>query len=105
MTSDGRLWVVDAGNHRLQVFEPSGEVAKMIPVPGWSGSEVREGYVIEDGDAVLLTDPPAGKVWRVDLEGSFEERARRLRFPGGLAAGPTGIYVAERDAGQVKALP
>jgi DNA-binding beta-propeller fold protein YncE len=99
-----RIWVVDAGNLRLQVFAPNGALVKALPVPGWSGSELHEGYLAADGDAVLLTDPPAGKVWRVSLDGRFEEIASGLRYPGGIARGSSAVLVTERDAGHIASL-
>lgn len=105
VTADGRLWVVDAGNHRLQIFTPEGKSAGLFPVPGWSADEIQEGYLAADGDGVLLTDPPAGKLWRVNGDGRFTEVARGLRFPAGVAIAADGVYVVERDAGRVRRLP
>lgn len=104
VTDDDRIWVVDSGNHRLQVFAASGEVLQTLPVPGWSGELLREGYLAADGRGVLLTDPNAGVVWSVAADGRFSPVARGLRFPGGVATGGAEAVVSERDAGRVTRL-
>jgi len=105
VTGDGRVWVVDGGNHRLQIFHQNGAVESEITVSGWTGRDVQEAYLVADSEAVILSDPAAGKLWRVTADGRFEEIGSGLRFPGGVALGPGGIYSAERDAGHIAILP
>lgn len=101
VAGDGDVWVVDAGNRRLQVFAPDGAFRTAIPINSWAGDELRESYLAADASAVLLTDPPAGKVWRVSADGQVVEVASRLRYPGGITVTPNGFLVSERDAGHV----
>ena len=79
-------------------------ISRVAIVPGWSGGEIPEGYLAADGDAVILSDPLAQRLWRVDAQGKITEVARGLRFPGGVAIGSTSLYVAERDAGRIAVL-
>ena len=61
--SRGNVYVLDSGNNRLQKFTVEGEPIASWPIPGWSGSALKEAYLdIDDADRIYMTDPVAGNI-------------------------------------------
>jgi len=94
---EGLIWVVDSGNNRLQAFRPNGTLARIVPVPGWQGKDVKEGYLVSTTAGLILSDPTQDRLLllRGD-ELSRLETGEPLSGPSGLAADGTTLYVSER---------
>ena len=106
MAADGSVWVVDSGNNRLQVFTAAGRPLRTIPVPGWSGPNLKEGYLaFTAGGALLLTDPLGGRLLRLTAGGIFETVASGLQGPAGVAVHGEQCYVTERGPSRLKRIP
>ena len=103
----GRMYVADAGNHRVQVFDPSGEHAATIGSPGSGDGQF-------DGPGGIAVDGTTGTVYVADtgndriqmFDSSLEHAATvggsgpgdgQFDGPGGIAVdGTTGtVYVAD----------
>lgn len=72
--ADDRVWVADACNHRVQVFEVKGEEAKLVKVWGEHGSEPGQlsypyGIVLDGNGHVYLVEFGNHRVQKFDLEG------------------------------------
>jgi DNA-binding beta-propeller fold protein YncE len=98
----GLIWVVDSGNNRLQAFRSDGTSVRIVPVPGWQGKDIKEGYLVRTRFGLILSDPINGHLFR--LKGDQLEpidTPLRLEGPSGLAADKTSVYVSERGRNAV----
>jgi len=96
---NGRLYVADAGNRRLQILTREGGFLAAADVPGWQGEFFVEPYLAQapNGD-ILATDPTAHCVYRFDPEGKLLTTVwseGRFDLPMGVVCTPDGkIYVS-----------
>jgi DNA-binding beta-propeller fold protein YncE len=72
---DGKIYVADTKNRRIQVIEPNGRFVKQIPIPGWKGDVFVEPYITlyPNGD-IAVTDPPAHTIYRFNAEGDMVKK-------------------------------
>ncbi|MAG93804.1 MAG: NHL repeat-containing protein [Pirellulaceae bacterium] len=68
------IWVVDACNHRIQVFDPSGTEAKLVRTWGEEGSEIGQlrypyDLVLDDDDHVYVCEFGNHRVQKFTLDG------------------------------------
>ncbi|GAW93590.1 6-bladed beta-propeller [Calderihabitans maritimus] len=107
----GRLWVADAGNNRIQVFDKEGNFLFMI---GGENSPVSfgllRGIAIDNLQRVLIADSINSTIRVFDPEGKelfsfggYGEEETQFIYPIGLAVGEDGkIYVADRGNQRVQ---
>ena len=102
--TDDRLWVVDAGNHRIEAFGWDGGLRLAFGRRGSGASELEDPRDIAvDGQRVYVLDRGNQRVSVFDLEGQPLERWSSLGLdaPWGIAAGAGRVYVSEPAAGEV----
>jgi sugar lactone lactonase YvrE len=87
---NGDVWVVNSGNNRLERFAADGAPRGSIPVPGWTGSQLKESYLAIDGEGTLyLGDWELGAVRRFRPDGSeLPALGSGIRKPSGIARSP-----------------
>ncbi len=103
--SSGNVYVADAGNGRIQVFDPSGNFLRQIGSPGWGDGMFSEPsavaldtsgnlYVPDRHQATIQVFDPSGKFLR--KWGSLGSADGELYFPQGIAIDSSGnVYVAD----------
>lgn len=102
---DGRVYIADGDNRRVQVFDDKGEFKRFINTSG-----VPRGLAIDDKKRLFVVDALAHTVDIYDLEGklltSFGERGfgpGQFNFPNDIAIGNDGrMYVTDRENNQVQ---
>ena len=101
--AEDRLWVIDAGNHRVQAFAPDRTFLLAAGSRGeGDGQLVGPQDVAAAGGIVFVTDPPTGRIVRFGLDGSPRESwALAPSRPFGLAASAERLYVSDPGAGEV----
>jgi len=105
VTSRG-LWAVDSGNNRLQAFDRGGQPLQTVPVPGWRGSDLKEGYLaVAPGEVLLMTDPVGGRILRLEKNGQLAVLIGGLEAPCGIALWARQIYVTERSPSRLRVFP
>lgn len=83
VAEDGRIWVADTGNRRVQVFEPDGRVARVID-DGWE--RPLDVAVMPDG-STWIADLGADTVRCFEADGTpCEPEAYEVESPSGLGA-------------------
>jgi DNA-binding beta-propeller fold protein YncE len=105
-----RLFVVDAGNDRVQQFDigdssPEGVVFPFQTGSGFAGEELVRPYRmdVDDEGRIYICDSLCHCVWvfaptgeLIDRLGGLGGEPTRMRDPGGVAIGPQGrVYVAD----------
>jgi PKD repeat protein len=104
--SSGYVFIGDAGNHRVQVFDPAGEYVRQFPSSPGSGISVNSsGYVHLTApfyDRISVLDPDGNTVhwWgaRGDGEGGFN-------LPWGIAVNTSGYsYISDSYNNQIQIL-
>ncbi len=97
MTADGAICVADTTNHRLQLFEPSGALVRVIGRPGTNRGELKFPHDIDiapDG-SILACEYGANRVSRYSAAGEcLGLYGAAGRAPGQFAA-PRGVAVSE----------
>jgi DNA-binding beta-propeller fold protein YncE len=104
----GRIYVVNSGNNRIEIFTADGQSAGSFPIPGWSGPELKEGYLnIDAKDVIYLSDPATQSVRRFTTDGRELPPLAlpRLDFPAGLAVDGDRLIVTVRRQHTLKAGP
>lgn len=102
---DGRIWVVDRGNGRVQSFSPDGAfVSAWGRTGGGDADFVDPRDVAIDGGRAYVTDPGTNAVLVFDLDGAplAQWRPADLGAPWGVAAAGGRVAVSLPDAGQVR---
>ena len=102
-----RVWVVDAGNRRVQQLSPSGE-----PLRAVGGFTDPWGIAIAPSGAIYVTDRGRHRVVQLDAEGTVVAEWGRhgsgpgeLDGPHGIAVDPDGfVYVADTGNARVQKL-
>ncbi len=96
ISRDGRVFVADTGNHRIQVFTPKGDFLYMFPVKTASGEKPADPVdvlALDRKQYLYVSDNDNHKIKVHKQDGAFvfewggfgEERGR-FRYPGILAA-------------------
>lgn len=101
---DGRLYVADAGAHRVAVFGPDGK-----PAGGWGRPGAGPGEMLEpsgiaagpDGE-IYVSDRGNGRVQIFDPEGRFLHQWGGLIQPRHVERYGNRVYVTETDAHRVR---
>jgi len=103
----GDVWVVNSGNNRLEHFAPDGTPRGAIPVPGWTGSHLKEVYLAIDAQGTLyVSDWEQGGVRRFRPDGSeLAPLGTGIRQPSGVALDRNRVLVAARAEDVIRALP
>jgi sugar lactone lactonase YvrE len=70
---EGRLYVVDAGNNNVVVFNPDGTVARMLGRPGSGDGELKEpwGIAVAADGSIFVADTWNHRIQKFDAEGRF----------------------------------
>jgi DNA-binding beta-propeller fold protein YncE len=99
--STGRLFVVDAGRKRIQVFSAKGKTMKSIGDGALFGEPF--GIVIDRADTLYVTDSARNRIVKLDASGkvlaTFGEN--ELKTPRGLAVRDGFFYVADSGNARV----
>lgn len=102
--ADGRVWVVDRGNGRVQAFSTDGAFDRAWGRRGGGGADFAEPRdVAVGGGRVYVTDPgrPAVLVFGVDGAPLAQWTSDDLVAPWGVAAGGGRVAVSQPEAGTV----
>jgi len=105
VADDGRVYVADGDNRRVQVFDEKGEFKQFIDTSG-----VPRGLAIDAKQRLYVVDALAHTVDIYDLDGkrltAFGMRGfgpGQFNYPNDVAIGPDGrIYVTDRENNQVQ---
>ena len=103
--AEGRVYAVNSGNNRIEIFAADGASVGSFPVPGWEGRNLKEGYLGIDGaEVIYLSDPVSGRVRRFRRDGTeLDPIGPKLDTPSGLALDDHRLLVAGRRNHVVKA--
>jgi DNA-binding beta-propeller fold protein YncE len=105
--AQGDVWVVNAGNNRIEHFAADGTPRAAIPIPGWTGNRLKEVSLAIDADGTLyLSDWDVGGVRRFRPDGSeLAPLGSGIRQPSGIALEPTRVLVAARAEDVIRVYP
>ncbi|MHB1125394.1 MAG: NHL repeat-containing protein [Bacillota bacterium] len=106
--SEGKIFVSDSGNDRIQVFGPKGELIKVLTGP-LLGISMPRGIAVDKGGRIFVTDVFAHRIAVFNFEGKYlfdfggrGQQEGQLNFPNGLAIDRLGkIYVTDRENNRV----
>ena len=88
----GRLWVVDRGNKRIQVFDQDGNFIEQMAQFGTPSSV----FIAKDGTVYVADGEPENQVLIGNVDGTVSNKIQGLKGPHWVAADSTGaVYVAE----------
>lgn len=114
ISSDRRLFVVDRGHERMQVFDEDGNFLDMWPLrsPHWPGSQTTlvTNHFIDDKGYIWAGDAFTNRVLKFDLDGNFlyswgaaGPQAGRLQCSHGMSTDQLGnLYIADCFAGRLQ---
>jgi sugar lactone lactonase YvrE len=104
---NGDVWVVNSGNNRLEHFAAGGRPLGNLPIPGWTGTRLKEIYLTIDGDGVLyLGDWDAKAVRRFRSDGTeLAPLGSAIKEPSGLALDGDRLLVVSRGDDVVRVVP
>jgi DNA-binding beta-propeller fold protein YncE len=114
ISKDGRLFVVDRGHERMQVFDTDGNFITLwsLRSPLWPASQrtLVTNHFIDDKGFIWAGDGGTNRILKFDLDGNFlyswgapGPQAGRLSCPHGLTTDQLGnFYVADCFAGRVQ---
>ena len=92
----GRLWVCDRGNKRIQVFDQDGNFLEQMTQFGTPSSV----FIAKDGTVYVADGEPENQIVIGNVDGTVSNKIQGLKGPHWVAADSTGaVYVAE-TAGQ-----
>lgn len=103
---NGDLWVVNAGNNRLEHFAADGTGLGSVPISGWSGSGLKEvGLAIGADGTLYLSDWTLGAVRRFHPDGQeLAPVGTAIRQPSGLAVDGARLLVAGRGDDAIRVI-
>jgi len=99
--TDGKIYVVDTGNHRVQIFDTSGNFVKGFGSLGTVAGKLNspKGLAIDDMGNILVTDSNNNRVQVFNTAGNYETSFDCLSKPQGIARAVNGnIYVVNGGA-------
>ncbi len=103
----GRVIVSDSGNQRVQVFDRSGKLIKVLATPAVNLT-LPKGIALDEQNRLYVVDNLRHEIAVVDLDYkylySFGERGLengQLNFPNGIAISEGKIYVTDRENNRV----
>ena len=114
ISKDGRLFVVDRGHERMQVFDTDGKFITMWPLrsPHWPASQqtLVTNHFIDDKGFIWAGDGRTNRILKFDLDGNFlyswgapGPQPGRLNCLHGLTTDQLGnLYIADCFAGRVQ---
>jgi DNA-binding beta-propeller fold protein YncE len=114
ISSDRRLFVVDRGHERIQVFDENGNFLDMWPLrsPHWPDNQgtLMVNHFIDTDDNIWVGDAPTSQLMKFDLDGNFlygwgvaGTEAGRLACSHGMTTDQDGnLYIADCFAGRVQ---
>ncbi len=114
ISADRRVFVIDRGHERMQVFDENGTFLDMWPLrsPHWSQSltTLMVNHVITEDQSIWVGDGGTNRILKFDLDGNFlyswgasGGQPGRLGCPHGLSTDQEGnFYVADCFAGRVQ---
>lgn len=114
ISSDRRLYVVDRGHERMQVFDENGNFLDMwtLRSPNWPDSQntLFVNHLIDTDDNIWVANAPPGRIEKYDLEGNHlygwgasGTEAGRLACSHGFTTDQDGnLYIADCFAGRVQ---
>ena len=101
---DGRVYVADSGNARLQVFTPDGEHLATWPLPN---SSRPTGLVVRADGVTLVADFTGDRILVLGADGTIQDawaggtdEVADLAAPSGIALTPSGTVVVVEFMGQ-----
>ena len=101
---DGRVYVADSGNARLQVFTPDGEHVATWPLPN---STRPTGLVVRADGVTLVADFTGDRILVLGADGTIQDtwaggtdEVADLAAPSGIALTPSGTVVVVEFMGQ-----
>jgi len=113
--SDGRLYVCDTANHRIQCFEADGALSHIISGAGQSPGELKFPYDIDvaPDDTLIVCEYGNNRISRFntsgELIGCFGRPGRapgEFNAPRGACASVDGfVYVADTDNDRIQRIP
>jgi DNA-binding beta-propeller fold protein YncE len=105
--AQGDVWVVNSGNNRIEHFAADGTPRGSIPIPGWSGSHLKEMYLAVDAQGILyVSDWDSGSVRRFRPDGTeLQAVGSGLRQPSGVALDRNRVLVVARGDDVVRVVP
>ncbi|MFQ5460104.1 MAG: VWA domain-containing protein, partial [Anaerolineae bacterium] len=100
---DGRVFVADTGNDRVQVFESDGTFVQSIGTAGAPDALLSQPMdVAVQGSLVFVADNGHDRIALFTVDGRYGGEWTGLAGPWGIAAGADGrVYVAENRAGRI----
>ena len=114
INSDRRLYVVDRGHQRMQVFDEDGNFLDMwtLRSPHWPDSQntLMVNHLIDTDDNIWVADVPSGRLMKFDSDGNWLYGwgatglpAGRLACSHGMTTDQDGnLYIADCFAGRVQ---
>jgi hypothetical protein len=114
ISEDRRVFVVDRGHQRMQVFDENGNFLNMWPLrsPHWPAdqSTLMVNHIIDQDGFIWVGDAPTSRLIKFDLDGNYlyswgapGPQAGRLACSHGLSTDQLGnLYVADCFAGRVQ---
>jgi hypothetical protein len=114
ISADRRLFVVDRGHARMQVFDVDGKFLDMWPLrsPHWPANQntLMVNHFIDDKGFIWVGDAPTNRILKFDLNGNFlygwgapGGQPGRLACSHGMSTDQLGnLYVADCFAGRVQ---
>lgn len=104
----GRIFVADAGNHRIQAFDAAGGFIAAYGSEGSGAGQFQEmrGVGVDGTGRVFVCDPGNARVAVLSFDGaqfSWVASIGDVAVPNGVAVGPTGrLYVTDAATGSVR---
>jgi DNA-binding beta-propeller fold protein YncE len=114
ISADRRLFVVDRGHQRMQVFDENGKFLDMWPLrsPHWPASQttLMVNHFIDQNGFIWVGDAPTNRILKFDLNGNYlyswgapGGQSGRLGCSHGMTTDQLGnLYVADCFAGRVQ---
>jgi hypothetical protein len=114
ISADRRLFVIDRGHQRMQVFDENGTFLDMWPLrsPHWPATQgtLMVNHFIDDRGDIWVGDAPTARILKFDQQGNFlygwgapGPQAGRLGCSHGMTTDQLGnLYLADCFAGRVQ---
>jgi DNA-binding beta-propeller fold protein YncE len=114
ISKDRRVFVVDRGHQRMQVFDENGKFLDMWPLrsPHWPANQgtLMVNHIITEDQFIWVGDAPTSRLIKFDLNGNYlyswgvaGPQAGRLNCSHGITTDQTGnLFLADCFAGRVQ---